>query len=110
VIALFSGLTGGFIANRFNSAQPVTNRDPQLGAGRGPLVGGRRGRQGPAERGGHHHRLRRGLRGGLSADGAILTNNHVLEGAQGNTVKVTFSTARRPTRRSSAPTRAATSP
>jgi putative serine protease PepD len=26
----------------------------------------------------------------ISADGAILTNNHVLEGAQGNTVNVTF--------------------
>jgi putative serine protease PepD len=90
-LALFSGVTGGFVAHQFDhggSAVTTVTRnvktvdrssvaavaaavqpsvvDITTGAGEGSGVV-------------------------LSADGAILTNNHVLEGASGNSVDVTFS-------------------
>jgi putative serine protease PepD len=93
-IALFSGVTGGFVAHQVDgggstttitrNAAPVVDRasvaavaakvqpsvvDITTGAGEGSGVV-------------------------ISADGAILTNNHVLEGARGDTVDVTFNDGR----------------
>jgi putative serine protease PepD len=94
ILALFSGLTGGFIANRFDSPQPVTNvtRNSAPVVDRSSVAGVAAKVQpsvvdittGAGEGSGVI----------LSADGAILTNNHVLEGARGNTVKVTFSSGK----------------
>jgi putative serine protease PepD len=94
VLALFSGLTGGFIANRFDTATPVTtvtrNSAPVVDRS---SVAGVAAKVQPSV---VDITTASGEGSGviLSADGAILTNNHVLEGAQGNTVKVTFSSGK----------------
>jgi len=90
LLALFSGLTGGFIANRFNSGTNVTNvtRTNAPAIDRSSLAGVAAKVQpsvvdiasGTGEGSGVV----------LSADGAILTNNHVVADAQGGQLSVTF--------------------
>jgi len=90
LLALFSGLTGGFVANRFSGATNVTNvtRTNAPAVDRSSVAGVAAKVQpsvvdistGTGEGSGVI----------MSADGAILTNNHVVEGARGDQLEVTF--------------------
>src|SRR6266536_2726747 len=90
-LALCSGLTGGFIARSTDDPRPATtitrNAAPALERSSVAAVAAKVQpsvvdiNTGSGEGSGVV----------LSADGAILTNNHVVEGARGNTVDVTLS-------------------
>jgi len=90
LLALFSGLTGGFIANRFSGGTNVTNvtRTAAPALDRSSVAGVAAKVQpsvvdittGTGEGSGVV----------LSADGAILTNNHVIADARGDQLAVTF--------------------
>ncbi|GII21023.1 S1C family serine protease [Planosporangium mesophilum] len=89
-LALFSGVTGGFVAHQFDRSAPArTVTGSTVATSDGSVAAVAASVQpsvvdittGSGEGSGVV----------FSADGYILTNNHVLEGARGNSVEVTFS-------------------
>jgi putative serine protease PepD len=89
-LALSSGLAGGFVAHAFDDGGTVTvtrNAAPVLER---TSVAGVAAQVQPSVVD-ITTAVGEGSGVVISADGAILTNNHVLEGARGNTVDVTFS-------------------
>ncbi len=94
-LALFSGGIGGLVVHQYDNSQPVTTvtRKAAPVVDRGSVASVAAAVQ-PAV---VDITTKEGEGSGvvISADGNILTNNHVLEGAQGNTVNVTFNNGKR---------------
>jgi putative serine protease PepD len=94
-LALFSGGVGGLVVHQYDNSQPVTTvtRKAAPIVDRGSVASVAAAVQ-PAV---VDITTAEGEGSGvvISADGNILTNNHVLEGAQGNTVNVTFNNGKK---------------
>jgi putative serine protease PepD len=94
-LALFSGVAGGLVAHQYDNSQPVTTvtRKAAPVVDRGSVASVAAAVQ-PAVVD-ITTSVGEGSGVVISADGNILTNNHVLEGAQGNTVNVTFNSGKK---------------
>jgi putative serine protease PepD len=94
-LALFSGGIGGLVVHQYDNSQPVTTvtRKAAPVVDRGSVASVAAAVQ-PAVVD-ITTTVGEGSGVVISADGNILTNNHVLEGAQGNTVNVTFNNGKK---------------
>jgi putative serine protease PepD len=94
-LALFSGGIGGLVVHQYDNSQPVTTvtRKAAPVVDRGSVASVAAAVQPTVVD--ITTAVGEGSGVVISADGNILTNNHVLEGAQGNTVNVTFNNGKK---------------